>query len=212
MSRRNPLAVGVLVACLALLCAALLGGTADAKKKKKKKSGPVNITKTVNQQIPDRGPLGTDPFGRLDSTIAVAGKKYKNRIIRDVNITFQTTGNNVDSAGDLIAEVTAPNGATVFLLLGAEGQSIGPVTFDDESLNILGGGTTATFPELLPPYNGTARPGVEALGAPMATMDFGPVSGNWTLHMFDTDGSPANITSTLNSWTLSAQTGGALPS
>jgi subtilisin-like proprotein convertase family protein len=204
--------VGVLVACVALLAGALFGGTADAKKKKKKKGGPVNVTKTVNQQIPDRGPLGTDPFGRLDSTIAVTGKKFNGRIIRDVNVTLQTTGNNAASAGDLLAEVTAPNGASVFLFLELEGQSVGPMTLDDETVNIIGGSGTATVPELQPPYAGSARPGAEGFGAPMATMDFGPVKGNWTLHVFDTDGTPAGITSILNSWSVSVATGGPLPS
>jgi hypothetical protein len=200
-----------LVACVALLGAALLGGTAEAKKKKKK-AGPVSITKAVNQQIPDRGAGVNDPFGRLDSTIAIAGKKFKNRIVRDVNVTIQTTGNNTASGSDLLGELSAPNGATVFVILDLETQSIGPVTIDDESLNVLGGGTVATFPELIPPYAGTMRPGIEGVGTPMSALDFGPVKGNWTLHMFDNDATPANITSILDSWTLTVQTGGPLPS
>jgi hypothetical protein len=207
MRVRGRLPITAILVCVLLLVAGLSAGAADAKKKKKA-AGPLSVTKPVNLAVPDRA-LFPSPYGRLDSTIVV-GKKFKNRTIRDVNVTFQTAGNDVDSAQDFAAQVTAPNGATAWLVLQLSGQNIGPLTLDDESQFLLGGSTPSGFPILAAPYQGAARPGIEGLGS-LSPLDFGPVKGNWTLQAFDTDGTPAGITSTLISWTLNVKTGGPLP-
>lgn len=202
--KRSSLA---LVGMLALsVSVGLTAGVAEAKKKRKV-GGTVDITKAVNQQVPDRAAGVNTPFGVLTSTIDVAGKKFKKARARDVNVTLQTTGSAAGAAGDLHAELTAPNGATVTLFAFLSGQSVGPLTLDDESPALLFAApqpcVVATW--LCEPYAGTARPSVDGISiGPLAVMDNGPVKGTWTLRVFDFDDT---LTSVLNSWRLNVVAG-----
>lgn len=201
--KRSSLALaGVLV-----LSVALGAGTADAKKKSKV-GGTANITKTVNQQIPDRPAGPNAPLGVLTSTIDVGGKKFKKAKVRDVNVTLQTTGSAATAAEDLFAELTAPNQATVTLFLSLSGQSVGPLTIDDESTAMIAGPQPCPVSTwLCEPYAGTARPSVEGLAlGTLAVMDNGPAAGKWTLRVYDVDDT---LTSVLNSWKLKVVAGKA---
>src|SRR5262245_59152457 len=121
------------VMALALVVTAGLTAADVASAKKKKAGGTANITKQVNQQVPDG--TGTTN-GVLISSVSVGGKKFKGTVILDVNVTLQVTGSAAQSAGQLAARVTAPNGMTTWLIFGdLVGQSFGPLTFDDESPN-----------------------------------------------------------------------------
>jgi hypothetical protein len=119
-------------------------------------------------------------------------------------VTLQTTGLSAQSAGQIDARLTAPNGMTTWLLGNnlAE-QSIGPLTLDDESPNYLGGTAGRDPTDLVSPYIGTAQP--DCFSAPgvctLWPMDGGPASGTWTLRVYDVDDS-AVATSILNFWRL----------
>jgi hypothetical protein len=180
---------------LVLIVASLAGATAADAKKKHKRVGAVNITQPVNAAIPDRSSGG---FGRLISQIVV-GRRFKGKSIGDVNITIQTTGNDPDSARDVLPFLTAPNGDTVGLFSGLLGRSIGPLTLDDEA----GAGICTAdpppckfdpFESLLAPYAGRAQP-----SSPLSFLDLGPIRGVWTLQAMDQSN---GNTSTLVSWTL----------
>lgn len=204
-SKRSRLAV-IGVGALALsLTVGLASGSAVAAKKKKQKSGGVaTLTNNANAPIPD---ASADTEGTLVSTINLGGKKFKKTKIRDVNVTVQTTGDQNDSAGDLFARLTAPNGATTPLFFGLDGQSIGPLKLDDETPNVLGGSPPAPNSETLTaPYNGTAQPNslVGVFSGTLSLMDGGQASGTYTLRIYDTI---VGANSILNSWTLNVTAG-----
>jgi hypothetical protein len=211
-SNRSRLVLfGVLALALSVTAGLTAGGVA-AKKKKPKAGGIVDITKAVNAPIPD-GTTTTN--GLLASTIDVGGKKLRGTRIRDVNVTVQTTGSTAaggGSASQLTARVTAPNGATVWLTPGGlSGQSIGPLTLDEESANNLGGLPPAPSPTtLVSPYAGTAQPFCwpSRGGCLFSAMDDGPVTGTWTLRFYDTNPSGPS-TSVLNFWRLNVLAGKA---
>jgi subtilisin-like proprotein convertase family protein len=205
-SKRTRLA---LVGALALALSVTVGLTASdvaSAAKKKKAGGTVDITKQVNQGIPD----GTaDTNGLLASTIQVGGKKFKGTRIRDVNVTLQTTGTAQQSAGQLAARLTAPNGASTGLIQNdLTGQSVGPLTLDDESPFALGGQNSFEQTQLAAPYAGSAQPDCFFIPGTCTLwpMDNGPASGTWTLRMYDTGGNPP-ATSVLNSWRLTVVAG-----
>jgi hypothetical protein len=111
--------------------------------------------------------------------------------------------------------VTAPNGATAWLFgnyFGAlAGQSVGPLTLDDESLNQLGGLPPAPGPNfLVSPYFGVAQPNCAATHGvcTLSALDGGPASGTWTLRFFDTSSLGPSV-SILNSWRIVVQAGRA---
>jgi subtilisin-like proprotein convertase family protein len=209
-SKRSCLAlVGVLALAVSLTMGLTVSGAAAAKKKKKA-GGTVNITKAVNQQVPD---ATATTNGVLVSTIQVGGKKFKGTKVRDVNVTLQATGSAGDAAEHLTARLTAPNGATTWLFANSVlGQSFGPLTFDDESVNtIVTDANDPTDSTLLPPpYAGTVQPHCFSAqgGCTLSAMDNGPVSGTWTLRVVDNDATPP-LTSILNSWRLTAVAGKA---
>jgi len=194
--------LGILALTVALVVAMSLVGPVQAKKKKKgKKKGPsrVDITRTVNQPIPDGS--GT-AYGVVTSTINV-GKKFKGKRIRDVNVTIHTSGTppSTIAAGDITARLFPPNGARVTLVQSLSGISIGPLTLDDESPRELGGSSPSPDPDLLlAPYIGSAQPE----GRPLSVMDDGPARGVWTLKVYD---HAAADLSTFNSWRLTVQVG-----
>jgi hypothetical protein len=180
------------VACLAIAVAP----AASAKTPKR-----LSITQTVGQMPGGwSGPPADIPF--IGPTINV-GKKYRGLKIRDVNVTFQTTGTAPGVAGGLNVWITAPNEATQTLVLGLSGQNVGPLTLDDESPNSLGLGLPCPTPDFLcEPYIGSAR----ALDGedPLAVLDGGRVRGPWTLTFFNFSSTPQNI---LESWRIDVVTG-----
>jgi len=193
--------LGLTVAAVAV--GGAIPGTAAAKKKGKV-GGTANVSMPVNAGIPD-ATVNTD--GLLASTITIGGKKFKGTRVRDVNVTVQTTGASPDSAEDLDARLTAPNGATSWLFAGLSGSSIGPLTLDDQSVNFLV--TDVVAPNSLgPPYAGIAQPDCVSMrgGCPLAAMNDGPASGVWTLRVYDRSNNPG-VTSVLNNWRLVVQAG-----
>jgi subtilisin-like proprotein convertase family protein len=191
---------------LAVAAVMVAGASPAAAKKKRKVGGTADITVPVNAGIPD-ATANTD--GLLASTTAIGGKKFKGAKVRDVNVTVQTTGANADAAGDLDARLTAPNGATSWLFASLTGQSIGPLTLDDQSVNFLAGAPPPQTPTALTsPYAGTAQPACRQAfgGCPLAVMNNGPATGTWTLRVYDR-GTTAGDTSILNSWRLVVKAG-----
>jgi subtilisin-like proprotein convertase family protein len=208
---RSRLALlGVLALALSVTVGLTASDVAAAKKKKTKAGGTVEITKAVNAPVPD---ATATSFGEVLSTIDVGGKKFKGTRIRDVNVTLQTTGAASGSAGDLRVLLSAPNGGTVWLFAFLAGQSIGPLTLDDETANYL---VSTTSPprdstQVVSPYQGTAQPYCWFAfgGCPLSLMDNGQATGTWTLRVQDTStGNPAN-TSVLNFWKLTVLAGKA---
>ena len=206
------------IGVLALAVTLALGSafTENAAAKKKKAGGAVNITRTVNAPIPDaQAGAPSTSWGRLISTINV-GKHFKGTRIRDVNVTFQTTGAGINSARDLLITLTSPNGSsTVLFGFPGGGRSVGPLTVDDESVNAIQptGATPPSDPprnstRLADPWVGTAQPFCfQAVGGcPLALLDNGPAKGTWTLTAWDSD-TVAGQTSTLNFWRLTIVTG-----
>jgi hypothetical protein len=188
----------------ATLIVAALAAAPMADAKKKRGGGTINVTQQVGQLIPDATPDPNSLDGILVSTIQVG--KRKGRLVRDVNATVHTTATgNMTPGQDLVRVfLTAPNGATTFLVISLFGSSIGPLTLDDESRKYLINDDLATNPFELPaPYLGAARPPFKQL----AVMDNGPVSGTWTLVALDVDANPAGRQAILNSWGLRIVTG-----
>jgi subtilisin-like proprotein convertase family protein len=225
VERRRSRLVVIFTLVLTLCATIGLAISADAiAKKKKKKNKVVNITMPVNQQVPDATQTGTPAVtvnGVLPSSITVAGKAFKRLAVRDVNVTLQTTGSSgapgtPSSAGQLAARLTAPDGTTVWLFGSASlvGQSVGPLTLDDQSVFSLSTRTPAQGPppdstSLISPYQGTAQPDCfESHGnCALTSFDNGPVIGTWTLRVYDTFLGSPTATSVLNSWTLQVFTG-----
>lgn len=195
--------VGVLA--LALSVTAGLAVTADAAKKKKKKTPSVaKLTKAVNAAVPD-DVAGDGPHPALLSTQTIS-KKFKGKVVGDVNVTFRTTGDAVGSANDLKVRISAPNGRTVQLYNGIGGSiaSIGPLTLDDDTRTLMCNDDVLSCEDpdatLLQPFAGRAA-GDEEGYVELARLNGVPMRGNWTLTVFD-DGNGAGQTSSLNEWTL----------
>lgn len=191
--------------CLAgcLVLAVALAPAAGAGKAKGKKRGGEKVrtfsTGDIDQPIPD-APNVPGVEGALASTLSV-GKALKGRTITDVNVAVRATHTLIS---DLTFRLTAPNGATSFLVFGVNGTSLGAgstdcnggfTRFDDESPFKLGFLDPPSIGELPPPYAGTARPD----GKPLAVMDGGPVRGVWTLRIRDFD--QPNV-GTLHCWQI----------
>jgi hypothetical protein len=167
------------------------------------------ITKPVGAMVPEAAP-DPGPYGLLTSTIDV-GKRYRGRLIRDVNVTVQTTGvTGNNPSNDLSAYVTAPNGATTALFFGLGGidpgtaVSIGPLTLDDDTpIHLFSVFNPGDPLALKPPFAGTAMP-----EQTLASLEGGPVRGTWALRVVD-DASGGAETSRLDLWGLSVLTGKA---
>jgi hypothetical protein len=209
---RSRLALIGVLALAFMLAAAMAAGDVSAKKKKKKQriGGIVDITKAVGTGIPDATPAPGPTIGTLASTIDVTEKKFRKALVRDVNVTIQTTGvSGTSPLSDLNAQLTAPNGATTWLIGNAlSGTNLGPLTLDDETVvNLTFAPPPARNPHTLTaPYTGIAQPFCFlALGnCTLSAMDSGPAAGTWTLRFFD---SVVGETSILNSWRLVVQAG-----
>jgi subtilisin-like proprotein convertase family protein len=199
--RAGAVAIAALAASLAL---AATPAVAAKKKGGGKKNPKVDVTRAINAAVPDKGPAATDPAGILRDTITV-GKKFKGQVIKDVDVTVQTTGDVVGASEDVFVQLSAPNGASSLLFVSLEGQSVGPLTLDDDTATaILNGGPCVVPGWLCQPYAGRARPGNYQIPAPLWPMDGGPARGAWTLRVWDF-GSMG--TSVVNLWRLQVVTG-----
>jgi hypothetical protein len=206
MRARRP--IPVVVAMVAVLLLVLAAPAAEGKSKKAKGSSVFNSAKTVGAMVPEASSSPDGPYGLLTSTID-AGKRFKGRVIRDVNVTVQTTGvTGNNPSNDLVAYLSAPNGSTSLLFAGLGGVnpgqavSIGPLTLDDDTVIHLFSPYNPGDPlALKPPFAGTAQP-----GETLAPMNSGAVRGTWTLRILDTFSGGAE-TSRLDSWSLNVATG-----
>lgn len=192
-SNRSRLALlGVLA--LALSVTVALVPAADAAKKKKKKTANVAlVSNNTARAIPDRasGPGGI--FGKLDTPLTV-GKKFKGKSVGALELTFQTTGDSPDSAGDLRVDITAPNG---YRLPGdwwdnnIGGQSVGPLTITPNSPFRT---CNATTPPCADPYLTLNRPFVGTVGDNTFQWFRGlPMRGTWTVSVLDTGNGSTSI-------------------
>ena len=201
MDRRRPVKLASLVAAVALSIAFAAGGGTALAKKKHSKSPTANVTVNANQVVPPETTATSQ--GILTST-AVLGKKFKGSQVGDVNVTLVGSASGAGSSiGVLNAKLTAPNGNTVLLFSDfLFGQTLGPLTLDDETPVFLSGGATPTSdPEALnAPYAGKAAP-----SSPLTEMDGGPAKGVWTLKIRNEDNNAAHV-HTLTSWTLQVKT------
>lgn len=200
--RRTRLAlVGVLA--LALSVTAGLGVNAEAKKKKPKKTAVTfTSTKAVNAAIPD-APVAAGPSTPVRSSINLGGK-FKGKVVTDVNVMFQSTGSAVGAANDLTFKLSAPNGRTNLLFESLGGQSIGPLTLDDDTRTGICDDATLTCRDpdatLLQPFAGRANTlDQDDDMRPMSIFDGVAMKGDWTLTVFDFSNT---LTSTLNQWGL----------
>src|SRR5262249_31268701 len=109
------------------------------------------------------------------------------------------------------ARLTAPNGATAWLLnFNLAGQSVGPLTLDDDTPVFLGGTSPSPSPFVLTsPYAGTAQPACAFVngGCPLRVLNDGPATGAWTLRVYDGGAPPPLLTSVLNNWRLTVVAG-----
>jgi subtilisin-like proprotein convertase family protein len=204
--RNRRLTARVIGMALLALCAAVgmtLAGPAEAKKKKKKTQTAFAQQISPNATIPDVPASG--PSTPLTSTITI-GKKFKGKMIGDVNVTgIQITGSADGALDDLGLKITAPNGHTVRMLQPGftEGTTLGPLTFDDDvptEMCYFVAGCQWGPQTLNPPFVGTANllyNGAAGSG-PLAQLNGGPMKGTWTFTAWD-QADPGQ-TSVLNSW------------
>src|SRR5581483_11264511 len=188
---------------LSALCAVLLPVAAAAAKKHKTPS-VFQQQLSPNASIPDDA--GSGPSTPVTSAITV-GKKFKGKVVGDVNVTgIQTTGNAKGALNDLGVRISAPNGQAVTLLAPgfASGASMGPLTFDDDVfVEMCYSPPCQWAPQTLnPPYVGTANLmyNSSAGTGPLAQLNGSPMKGTWTFTVWDA--SSVGQTSVLNSWGL----------
>jgi subtilisin-like proprotein convertase family protein len=179
-----------------------------ATKSKKKKGGVFTGSASPNAPVLDDAAAGAST--PVVSTINV-GKKFKNGVIGDVNVTgITTTGANNDAPDDLEVKLTAPNGTTVRLIgsnnIADNFQNLGPLTLDDDTATATCAVAAPPCPNPLQslnaPHAGTANL-VELGGGgsgPLSAFDGGPMRGTWTLTVWDE--ADAGQSSTFNSWGL----------
>jgi hypothetical protein len=195
---------GSAVAALAVVLVLAAGLGEASAKKKGAKAKPFQATKVLTAPIPD-GVLDVRSTP-LRSTIAVP-KKYKGKVVGDVNVTrIQTTGSEAPAAAHLIASLIAPNGRTVVLFEGKGDQSLGPWTLDDDTpVSICN--QPAAAPCLSPnqslqqPFAGTSNLAYNDGPSlpPLQGLNGVPMRGKWTLTISDV---APGATSTLNRWGL----------
>lgn len=203
--RSRAAIVGILALALCTAFAMTFGSVADAKKKKKKSPTTFQQVLQPNAAIPDDVASGHST--PLDTTLTV-GKKFKGKVVADVNVTsIQTTGSASGAASDLVMRIIAPNGRSVRLWGGDFGdQSIGPLTLDDDTpVSICDAEPPPcswAVDTLNQPFAGTSN--LQFLGSggtgPLAQLDGLAMRGTWTFQIWDED--QIGKTSVLNSWGL----------
>jgi hypothetical protein len=201
-SSRWSLIAGVIALGVCTALALAFSGTAVAKKKAKTPRFFQSVVQ-ANAPIPDDVASGHST--PVDSVITVP-KKFKGRVVADVNVTgITTTGSGPGAARDLTMRIIAPSGRSVRLWNGGFGdQSIGPLTFDDDSPVSLCPSPPCSWATdtLDPPFAGTSN--LQFLGSagtgPLSQLNGVAMRGAWTFEIWDDQGS--GDTSTLNSWGL----------
>jgi subtilisin-like proprotein convertase family protein len=199
--RRGRIAVAAGVA-LALVLTIGLTVNADAKKKSKSKTFEESVV--VNASVPDEVAAGRST--PITSTITIP-KKFKKKVVGDVNVTgIQTTGNLPSAANDLIFTLSAPSGRTVQIINTIGDQNLGPLTLDDDTpISIC---DTPAPPcsdpaqALNRPFAGTSNlreVGTQGSG-PLSTFDGLKMRGTWTLTVWDEVS--IGQTSVFNAWGL----------
>ncbi len=190
--------VGMLVLALGVT-AGLTVGSADAKKTKKTKV--FNETKTVNLPIPDASSAPSTRSTPVEVQFNL-GKKFKGKVVGDVNLTFQTTGSAAGAASDLSTYLIAPNRRTgiPFENIGFNLASIGPLTLDDDTSTELCDTLTPPCADPLKtlnyPWAGTANTlDQDDDMTPFTIFNGVPMKGTWTFGIFDESN---GLTSTLN--------------
>jgi hypothetical protein len=217
---------------LAVVIALALAVTAADASARQKNQGSVNVSKVANLAIPDKsGPPGSGIDGVASSTIRL-GKRFRGRLVRDVDITLQTTGTGDKtlntSAGpvtgpfegvDIGAILRAPNGGHVTLfengdlfppifstmptVFGAL-PNLGPLTLDDEASIDLPGELVGLNTNDPTVLEAPYDGRARPPYKPLRLLDGGPARGAWTLTM--RDGGETG-TSNLASWRLRLVTG-----
>lgn len=202
------------IATVAALALALLAVPASGALAKKKSGGtkPFEASIAPNAAVPEAtgGAVRSTP---LLSTISVP-KKYKGKVVGDLNVTgLQTTGSVTGAANDLAGYLTAPNGRTFQLFWTVGDQNIGPWTIDDDT-----GTSICNQPAAAPCANATQALNQPFAGTSNALYNWAggfPVNGtltifnglkmNGTWTLLVTDYQPAGVgngTSVLNRWGL----------
>ena len=176
---------------------------------KSKKGGVFTGSASPNAAVLDDPAAGAST--PVVSTITV-GKKFKNSVIGDVNVTgITTTGNASDAPDDLEFKLTAPNGTTIRLIqtgdLADNFLSVGPLTLDDDTAT----GVCSATPPCPNPLQSSVAPHAGTINllelggggsGPLSSFNGGPMRGTWTMTVWDEIDAPAGQTSTFNSWGL----------
>lgn len=205
----DPMGKRALIVSL-VFAAALTPATAGAAKKKPK-ANMFAATKSVGAPVPEGPAPAALPAAPLKSTIVVP-KKFKGKAIGDLDVTgITTTGSGAGAAGQLVANLTAPNGRTVELFRTVGDQSIGPWTLNDETPTSICNATAGTAcgnpdQSLGRPFAGTTNllyniGGQFPSSAPLSIFDGIAMRGTWTLTVADL-APTGGLTSTLGSWGL----------
>jgi hypothetical protein len=189
----------MLAICIAV---AMASGNALAKKKKSK-AKVFNGSSAPNLVVPD-SPAGNGQETFVTSAITVP-KKFKGKTVGDLNITgIRTTGDTADSADGLDLMLVGPAGRSVLFDAGAlNGQSIGPVTFDDDTPTSFCADPPCSDPDatLMYPYAGTTNLVGVFSGdqGPLNVFNGSPMRGTWNLYAWDNDDGGINV---INTWGL----------
>lgn len=201
-SGRNRLRIGLAVLLAICLAVGLAAGDAAAKKKKSKAKLFAGSA-SPNLVVPDSPPAnGQETFVTTPITVP---KKFKGKTVGDLNITgLKTTGDAADSADGLDLMLVGPGGRSVLFDAGAlNGQSIGPVTFDDDTPTSFCADPPCSDPDatLMYPYAGTTNLVGVFSGdqGPLSIFNGTPMRGTWTLYAWDNDFGGNNV---VNSWGL----------
>jgi len=183
--------LGLLVAA-AISALALAMPAAEAAKSKKKGGNKTVTASTGNVNIPI--PDGTMAAPGVLNVPITTGKALKGKEIADVDVRIRLTGVDV---GSYNAALIAPNGATAGLVFpglttgttwgtGPASCAGTPLTFSDESPNMLSQAPADQPDTLVEPYAGTAQPAGSAFaGNPLAVMDGGKPKGTFTVRIID---------------------------
>jgi len=172
-----------------------------AAKKKKSKASVFAGSVSPNLAVPEVA--GPEPI--VTSALTVP-KKFKGKTVGDLNITgLKTTGTGPTSADGLDLMLVGPGGRSVLFDSGATGgQSIGPVTFDDDTPTSFCDDPPCSDPDatLQRPFAGTTNLANTFGGdtGPLSAFNGTPMRGTWTLYAWDND-SDTN-TNVINTWGL----------
>lgn len=202
--RRANSSVTRRVVLAAVLVLGLSIAVAPVAQAKKKKSKDAVASATPNLAIPNGAAADPQPQSGppVRSTVTI-GKKFKGKEVASVAVTVQTTGTGEGAGGDLIADLIAPDGTTVFLFGNLLSTNIGPLTIQPNSpispcqqLNFLPTSPPCPPETLGAPFAGTVGQ------AQMRLFNGVSMRGTWSLRVRDVFGPPSPGTNVLSSWSL----------